>query len=153
MLSEHHSLWFHGTNKHYLDDQLRRHGEYVGMVKKGQFGEERVGINLAENHAGMALVSALRSARVYGYSPIILVSSGEVLRGRLQMGNTGMKIYSGWPQDLFSTLDVQVVDMNDPFGYDGERFKDDLRKLLDRQRLFTAPDTFDWDNVVEYFEW
>ena len=87
------SIWFHGTNQKYLDEQLREYGEYVGIITKGQFGDERKGIYLAENCAVMAMVRAIETAREYKSSPILLISSSEVINDRLRRGNTCMKIY------------------------------------------------------------
>jgi hypothetical protein len=145
MWSEHPSVWFHGTNQRYLDDQLRKH---KGVYKGGERG-----IYLAENRAGVSLTSAMYAARKYDSSPILLFSSSDVISDRLMMGNTCMRIYCGWPEHLFLKMDIPVIDPSDDFGFDGDQFKEELRKLADQQKLFQFPTDFDWENVTEYFGW
>ena len=149
------TIWFHGTSQKSLDDQISEHGEYIGSMTPGSYGRGMVrkGIYLAENTAAMPMTCAIETARRYDSSPILMISSSEIIRNRIRLGNTCWKIYCGWPPGMYVTLDVPIVDINDDFGYDEDRFKDELRKLFETQTLFTPPTNFDWNNVTNYWDW
>ncbi|MFH1275889.1 MAG: hypothetical protein ABIH82_02150 [Candidatus Woesearchaeota archaeon] len=133
------TIYFRGTNQARLDDQIEK---YSGLYDQN-------GLRLA-SRAGVALCEAISTSRKFQSSPVLLITSSEIIGPWLREGNAWMLLYCALKPKHYLKMNVPVIDLNDDFGYDEEKVKMGLRKLLSEQTLFTVPEDFDWEHVTNY---
>ena len=139
---EREEVWFHGTNKGYVERQLQEHN--------GIYHTDHLDIYVARNCAGFAAATAVKRAVQYDSEPVLLITSSKTIGSHLVLGAHCMVIRWGWPQDQFVTLDVPVADPAVFPYFDEGKLRESLTDRLKTQTLFTLPRDFSFEYLLEH---
>ncbi|MEK6937784.1 MAG: hypothetical protein AABX04_01940 [Nanoarchaeota archaeon] len=146
------SLWFHGTTRAYLEDQLRENNNVY-------FGSRGL-IYLQENHPHCSIQWAAERSRKYHSEPVLLISSGQILGAeigeghRIQIGAMWKELHLGLKKTEFWLYPIPGVlpDSTDPWQYDEQKAEEEIIALLKEQKLFTMPPNFDYSYLFSFKE-